>query len=97
MINISQKIHLKVSRPRFWIYIIGPVLLVLASFLNISKDLLLLILYLTYPANLLIYGVNDIADRDTDALNIKKGSYEHLLQLKEIKSLTQGFTTLFIN
>ena len=87
MINISQKIHLKVSRPRFWIYIIGPVLLVLASFLNISKDLLLLILYLTYPANLLIYGVNDIADRDTDALNIKKGSYEHLLQLKEIKSL----------
>lgn len=34
------------------------------------------ILWLTLPFNLLIYGVNDIYDQDTDALNARKGSIE---------------------
>lgn len=32
--------------------------------------------YFIFPANLLIYGVNDIADGDTDAFNTKKDGYE---------------------
>jgi 4-hydroxybenzoate polyprenyltransferase len=35
-----------------------------------------LLLWLTLPFNLLIYGVNDIFDQDTDALNPRKGSIE---------------------
>lgn len=35
-----------------------------------------IILWLTLPFNLLIYGVNDIYDQDTDALNPRKGSIE---------------------
>lgn len=34
------------------------------------------IYFFAYPANLLIYGVNDIADKDTDAYNTKKDTYE---------------------
>ena len=34
------------------------------------------ILWLTLPFNLLIYGVNDIYDQDTDAINDRKGSIE---------------------
>jgi 4-hydroxybenzoate polyprenyltransferase len=57
------------------------------TIINIPYIVLILIFYFTYPANLLIYGVNDIADRDTDLLNDKKGSYENLLQLKDVKLL----------
>jgi 4-hydroxybenzoate polyprenyltransferase len=32
----------------------------------------LLMIYFTYPANLLVYGVNDIFDYETDKLNAKK-------------------------
>ena len=35
-----------------------------------------LLLWLTLPFNLLIYGVNDVFDQDTDALNERKGSLE---------------------
>ena len=35
--------------------------------------------YFTLPANLWIYGRNDIADGDTDIHNAKKGEYENLL------------------
>ena len=71
---------LKTSRPRFWIYLIGPILIAFAaSGLQFSPLLILLGLYATLPANLLIYGVNDIFDRDTDALNAKKSGYERRL------------------
>lgn len=38
-------------------------------------------------ANLYLYGVNDYFDRETDALNPKKGSKEHLLKDAELKQL----------
>ncbi len=68
---------LALSRPVLWINTIGPAwvglwttgLLWRASFLP-------LLLWLTLPFNLLIYGVNDITDLDTDALNDRKGGWE---------------------
>jgi len=44
-----------------------------------DMTLLLFGIYLTLPANLLIYGINDIFDRETDRLNAKKQGYESLL------------------
>jgi 4-hydroxybenzoate polyprenyltransferase len=35
-----------------------------------------LLLWATLPFNLLIYGVNDIFDQETDALNSRKGGLE---------------------
>jgi lycopene elongase/hydratase (dihydrobisanhydrobacterioruberin-forming) len=43
--------------------------------------------YFTFPANLLIYGVNDIFDYETDKHNPKKEAYETLVKPKEQKQL----------
>ncbi len=76
---------LKTSRPRFWIYLFGPYVLgVSALFVSsgLSEHLVPLLLFATYflfPANLLVYGVNDIFDYETDLLNVKKRGYETLV------------------
>ena len=75
---------LRVSRPRFWMYLLGPFMVALAATsLRPPVEVWLLGLYLTLPANLLIYGVNDLYDAETDRLNPKKRDYEHLLQDSE--------------
>lgn len=67
----------KISRPRFWIYILGPFLIgALFSYDTMPGILALFLLYFTFAANLLIYGVNDIFDYETDKLNAKKQGYE---------------------
>ena len=64
---------LRVSRPRFWMYLLGPFMIALAATsLRPPVEVWLLGLYLTLPANLLIYGVNDLFDVETDRLNPKK-------------------------
>lgn len=79
---------LTISRPRFWIYLIGPYVIALAAAGSWPDMTLLLFgLYLTLPANLLIYGVNDIFDRETDRLNSKKQGYEMLLADKNIRPI----------
>ena len=84
---------LRISRPRFWHYVLWPMLIYFASsgfFEDIQSSfsrgwtdrifnviiMLIILWYFTLPANLWIYGWNDIADWDTDKFNIKKGSYE---------------------
>lgn len=77
---------LNVSRPRFWFYTFGPYLIGLVA--GISDDhysqlifpaVLIFAAYFLFPANLLIYGVNDIFDYETDRQNPKKGEYELLV------------------
>lgn len=75
---------IKISRPRFWFYTFGPYLLGIAGAAASRADfldwrILLFGLYFVFPANLLIYGVNDIFDYETDRLNAKKQNYESLL------------------
>jgi lycopene elongase/hydratase (dihydrobisanhydrobacterioruberin-forming) len=75
---------LKVSRPRFWIYVFGPFLIGSISAINEKSELLNLKFWLFVPffllfANLLIYGVNDIFDYESDVLNEKKQDYETLV------------------
>ena len=79
----------KISRPRFWPYLFGPFIIGLTSANNYSNWWLLVIsgLYFSLPANLLIYGVNDIFDYETDKVNPKKQSYETLLKPAQQKSL----------
>lgn len=69
------------SRPRFWLYTAGPVFVGLAYAVDSptalgSPVVLGLALYCLVPANVYLYGVNDIFDRDVDADNPKKSGRE---------------------
>lgn len=89
---------INVSRPRFWIYLFGPFLIGLAAgginWHNLSLDLIFMSLYFLFPANFLLYGVNDIFDYATDRLNPKKKKYEELVTPKEQKRLFQRILLL---
>lgn len=77
-----MKKFIKLSRPRFWIYVLGPFLLTFATInspAQFSPALILMFIYFTFPANVLIYGINDIYDKETDAFNEKKNGYENTL------------------
>jgi 4-hydroxybenzoate polyprenyltransferase len=87
MINIG-----KISRPRFWLYLFGTYLLGLAAGANSTADFLradsiLFGLYFLLPANLLVYGINDIFDFETDRLNPKKAEYEMLVRPESHRAL----------
>lgn len=65
------------SRPRFWLYLAGPVAVgvVYASTAPgqfFQPVTVALFLYFLVPANVYLYGVNDIFDADIDELNPKK-------------------------
>lgn len=122
---------LRVSRPRFWLYLFGPFLIGIVAAIRIEDWLrldflarlralryfqeglfagipllisnlwqeqpellfgiagmtVLLLGYFLFPANLLVYGVNDLFDAETDALNPKKQGYESRLTEKRIPHL----------
>ncbi len=84
---------LKVSRPRFWFYIFGPYIVGLAAGADGRQDILdwrtaVFAIFFLFPANLLVYGINDIFDYETDKLNEKKNEYETLVAPNRRKSLT---------
>ncbi len=71
----------KLSRPRFWFYLAGPVLVGLVYAASSPRELLspvsyALFLYFLLPANIFLYGVNDYFDADIDAENPKKEDKE---------------------
>lgn len=81
-----------ISRPRFWVYEWGMFLVGLFVAMNSFQDLfswpvILYGFFFLFPANLFIYGINDIFDYETDKSNTKKGSYEALVHPNEHASL----------
>lgn len=84
---------IKISRPRFWLYeaatfgLVGTVGAMQG--LSFFKDFHFWIFafYFLIPANILIYGINDIFDYETDKLNQKKGTYEVLVTPDKNKTL----------
>ena len=85
---MSFKNLITISRPRFWLYLFGPFLVgVAAAPISLTIPLILAALYFTFPANLLIYGVNDLFDYETDKLNPKKRGYEDMVTPTHQKSL----------
>lgn len=66
-----------ISRPVLWINTVGTGMVgVWLTGRLFDLQALPIVLWLTLPFNLLIYGVNDIYDQETDALNPRKGSIE---------------------
>src|SRR5215218_2107283 len=81
-----------ISRPRFWLYLFGTYLVGLAAGASSTSDFfrvdsILFGLYFLLPANLLVYGINDIFDFETDRLNPKKVGYEMLVRPESHKLL----------
>lgn len=97
--------YLPTSRPRFWIYLMGPYIIGVISWAAdgtwttlwsvFTLQVLLFLIYFSYPANLLVYGINDIYDYKTDILNPKKIEYESIVQPDQYRSL--WVTILLLN
>ncbi len=82
------------SRPRFWMYVLGTFLVGVMSSGNLfvydtTTTILLIVfgVFFSLPANVFIYGVNDIYDYQTDIYNEKKVKYESVLEPEKHKSL----------
>ncbi|WP_020222714.1 prenyltransferase, partial [Halarchaeum acidiphilum] len=72
---------LRRSRPRFWLYLAGPALVGVAYAADgvgdlLSLPVLALVAYFLVPANVYLYGVNDVYDAKADAENPKKSERE---------------------
>lgn len=83
---------LYISRPVLWINTVGPatVGMWLAGSLW-SWEALPVLLWLTLPFNLLIYGVNDVFDQETDAKNPRKGTLEGArIERSEVRPIALG-------
>ena len=94
-------ILLKLSRPGFWPYLAGPYLIAYTAVSNGPRDFKQLtfyysLLFLLIPANIILYGINDLYDQDTDALNPKKNSREMRVtsQTKKIYTTAIGISFL---
>lgn len=86
---------LKISRPRFWLYeaatfgLVGTVGALQGFSFFSDWRYWVFAIYFLIPANILIYGINDIFDYETDKLNPKKGdnAYEALVPPERQKAL----------
>jgi 4-hydroxybenzoate polyprenyltransferase len=83
---------LYISRPVLWINTVGPGTIGMW----LTGDLfawgaLPILLWLTLPFNLLIYGVNDVFDQETDSKNPRKGTLEGArIDRSEVRSVVLG-------
>lgn len=84
------KTLLLISRPLFWptqifVYLAG---IITAS---LSWIHILGLIFVTFPLGLIISGLNDIADRESDQLNKRKGDFEgYLLKPSEVRTVYIG-------
>lgn len=91
--HISELI--KISRPRFWLYeaatfgLVGTIAALQGLSFFDDWRYWVFALYFLIPANILIYGINDIFDYETDKLNPKKGdnAYEALVPPERQRAL----------
>ncbi|MCU4742841.1 prenyltransferase [Natronoglomus mannanivorans] len=86
---------LTLSRPRFWLYLAGPVLVGVAYAADsvaelVSPAVVVLFAYFLVPANVFLYGINDVYDRDIDAENPKKEDREARYRGQEYVPIVVG-------
>lgn len=90
---MSIKDIIKISRPRFWLYeaatfgLIGTLGAMNGFSFFSDWKYWLFAFYFLIPANILIYGINDIFDYETDKFNPRKGTYEAIVPPENQKKL----------
>ncbi|MCS7133322.1 MAG: prenyltransferase [Candidatus Caldarchaeum sp.] len=92
---------LKLSRFRFWIYAAGPYVIgytLGASGFNdfLKPEYYIYLLYFFVPANIIIYGINDYFDTETDLLNPKKDVKELRVFGEERRKLGRLLTAVIL-
>lgn len=97
------KWFIQLSRPRFWPYLFGPYIVGIAAAYNQLDFNLLHVgslilggIFFLFPANLFIYGVNDLFDYETDKNNPKKKSYETLIAPKNRKFFIRVLSVIMV-
>ena len=88
----AARLAYRVSRPRFWFYLLGPYTVGCIWGAETYLDLLnpaffAYFLFFMFPANVLLYGVNDLYDYETDLLNPKKDEKEYRMNPAEREAL----------
>jgi 4-hydroxybenzoate polyprenyltransferase len=72
---IRRLVH--IARPVLWVNTVGPATVGMWLAGDLWRwEALPILLWLTLPFNLLIYGINDVFDQETDAKNPRKGTLE---------------------
>ena len=81
-----------ISRPVLWINTVGPATVGMWLAGDLWRwEALPILLWLTLPFNLLIYGVNDVFDQETDAQNPRKGTLEGArIDRSEVRPIALG-------
>ena len=87
----TVRLIIKLSRPRFWMYLAGPFLFGYTvvydhqhTFLTVS--FIYTFFFFLIPANILLYGINDLYDKETDTLNPKKKHEEEAVKASTYKT-----------
>ncbi len=103
MINLIgiARLAVRISRPRFWLYLGGTYLIgyaigitTLTQFL--SPFFVLQLFFFMFPANVFLYGVNDYYDEDTDIFNPKKDDKEYRVTAKDKRNLLALIVISFV-
>jgi 4-hydroxybenzoate polyprenyltransferase len=81
------------SRPRFWLYLAGPVVVGVVYGSTATTEFfqpitIALFAYFLVPANVFLYGVNDIFDAEIDRLNPKKSDEGREVQYTGSRAVT---------
>ncbi|CCC41036.1 prenyltransferase [Haloquadratum walsbyi] len=89
---------LTLSRPRFWLYLAGPIVVAVAFGATSVSELFLpenivFFAYFLFPANVFLYGVNDVFDADVDVVNPKKEGRETRWQGDPVVAASVVITT----
>jgi 4-hydroxybenzoate polyprenyltransferase len=68
---------IQISRPVLWINTIGTSVIAMWLGGDLWRwDIIPFLIWVTFPFNLLIYGINDVFDQETDNINARKGGME---------------------
>ena len=77
MLESMLKRLVEISRPVLWINTIGTTVIAMWLTGDLWRwDIIPFLIWVTFPFNLLIYGINDIFDQETDNINARKGGME---------------------